>query len=197
MQTQAEAITGHGRDLNNALGNLGPFAEDAAVLVDILNRQQPAVQRLIANTGVVFEALTERGDQLRELIENSNRVFATTAERDEELRQAFVALPTFERESRQTIDRLTEFARETDPLVTQLRPAGARALADADRPRGARPGPRGLLPRPRPADRRVAARLPRRRAHAAGPAPAARRSSIRSGASSTPCSTPSASTSAS
>ena len=128
MQTQAEAITGHGRDLNNALGNLGPFAEDAAVLVDILNRQQPAVQRLIANTGVVFGALTERGDQLRELIENSNRVFATTAERDEELRQAFVALPTFERESRQTIDRLTEFARETDPLVTQLRPA-ARELS--------------------------------------------------------------------
>ena len=128
MQTQAEAITGHGRDLNNALGNLGPFAEDAAVLVDILNRQQPAVQRLIANTGVVFEALTERGDQLRDLIENSNRVFATTAERDEELRQAFVALPTFERESRLTIDRLTEFARETDPLVTQLRPA-ARELS--------------------------------------------------------------------
>ena len=44
MQTQAEAIAGHGRDLNDALGNLGPFAEDAAVLVDILNRQEPAVR---------------------------------------------------------------------------------------------------------------------------------------------------------
>jgi phospholipid/cholesterol/gamma-HCH transport system substrate-binding protein len=128
MQTQAEAISGHGRDVNDALGNLGPFAEDASELVDILNRQQPAVQRLISDTGVVFEALTERDGQLRDLIENSNRVFQTTARRDRELQETFVALPTFERESRETINRLTQFARETDPLVTQLRPA-ARELS--------------------------------------------------------------------
>ena len=35
--------TATGRDLNDALGNLGPFAEDTATLVDILNRQQGAV----------------------------------------------------------------------------------------------------------------------------------------------------------
>ena len=128
MQTQAQAIGGHGRDLNDALGNLGPFAVDAAELVDILNRQEPAVRNLISNTGVVFEALTERNGQLRELIENSNTVFRTTAQRDRELQEAFVALPTFERESRQTVDRLARFARDTDPLVTQLRPA-ARELS--------------------------------------------------------------------
>ena len=128
MQTQAEAIGGHGRDLNDALGNLGPFAEDAAELVDILNRQEPAVERLISNTGVVFEALTERDGQLAELIDNSNRVFQTTAQRDRELQETFIALPTFERESRETITRLTQFARETNPLVTQLRPA-ARELS--------------------------------------------------------------------
>jgi phospholipid/cholesterol/gamma-HCH transport system substrate-binding protein len=127
-QTQAEAIAGHGRDLNDALGNLGPFAEDASELVDILNRQEPAVQRLIADTGVVFEALTERNGQLRDLIENSNRVFQTTAQRDRELQETFVALPTFERESRETVNRVTQFARDTDPLVTQLRPA-ARELS--------------------------------------------------------------------
>ena len=33
MQTQAEALDGHGRDLNDALGNLAPFAEDAGRLV--------------------------------------------------------------------------------------------------------------------------------------------------------------------
>jgi virulence factor Mce-like protein len=128
IQTQAQAIGPHGRDFNDALGNLGPFADDAAELVDILNRQQPAVRRLISNAGVVFDALTERDGQLRSLIENSNQVFATTAQRDRELQQSFVALPTFERESRQTVSRLTEFAHDTDPLVTQLRPA-ARELS--------------------------------------------------------------------
>jgi phospholipid/cholesterol/gamma-HCH transport system substrate-binding protein len=128
MQTQAVAIEGHGRDVNDALGNLGPFAEDASELVDILNRQDAAVSQLISNTGVVFEALTERDGQLRSLIENADRVFATTASRDRELQEAFIALPTFERESRETVTRLTEFARETDPLITQLRPA-ARELS--------------------------------------------------------------------
>jgi phospholipid/cholesterol/gamma-HCH transport system substrate-binding protein len=128
MQTQAQAITGQGSDLNDALGNLGPFAQDASELVDILNREQPAVQQLIANTGVVFEALTARDGQLRDLIENSNSVFQTTASRDRQLEETFIALPTFERESRATIRRLTQFADNTDPLVTQLRPA-ARELS--------------------------------------------------------------------
>lgn len=136
MVEQAKGIGDHGRDVNDALGNLGPFAEDTATLVDILNRQEGAVTGLISNTGVVFEALTDRGDQLRSLIENSNRVFATTAERDEELKQAFLALPTFERESAVTLDRLSEFARDTDPLVTQLRPA-ARELSPTLRDLGA------------------------------------------------------------
>ncbi len=128
MQTQAQAIGGHGRDLNDALGNIGPLAEDASVLVDILNRQQPAVTRLISDTGVVFEALTEREGQLSDLITNSNRVFQTTASRDRELQETFVALPTFEREAQQTVERLTQFSRDTDPLVDQLRPA-ARELS--------------------------------------------------------------------
>jgi virulence factor Mce-like protein len=128
MQTQAQAIGDNGRDLNDALGNLGPFAQDASELVDILNREQPAVQQLIANTGVVFQALTERDGQLRDLIVNSNRVFQTTASRDQQLKEAFVALPTFERESRATVARITRFANNANPLVTQLRPA-ARELS--------------------------------------------------------------------
>ena len=55
-------------------------------------------------------------------------MFATTAARDQELQDAFVALPTFEDESRQTLNRLSQFAANTDPLVDQLRPA-ARELS--------------------------------------------------------------------
>jgi phospholipid/cholesterol/gamma-HCH transport system substrate-binding protein len=128
MQTQAQAIGNNGQDLNDALGNLAPFAEDTADIVDILNRQEGAVSRLVANTGIVFQALSERDGQLRSLIQNSNTVFATTASRDEQLKAAFRALPTFEKESRLTFNRLDEFATETDPLVTQLRPA-ARELS--------------------------------------------------------------------
>jgi phospholipid/cholesterol/gamma-HCH transport system substrate-binding protein len=128
MQNQGEAIANQGQNLNDALGNLGPFADDTATLVGILNRQSGALSQLISNTGVVVGALNERGDQLTSLIRNTNTVFATTAARDDDLKAAFVALPTFEKESKTTLARLTQFSKQTNPLVTQLRPA-ARELS--------------------------------------------------------------------
>ena len=62
------------------------------------------------------------------LITNANRVFATTAARNRELAQSFMALPTFERETTATVNRLARFSRATNPLITQLRPA-ARQLS--------------------------------------------------------------------
>jgi virulence factor Mce-like protein len=128
MQEQARAVRGHGADLNAAFGNLGPFAEDAQQIVAILNRQQAAVTRLISNGATVFEALSERDGQLRSMITNLDTVFSTTASRDRQLKESFTALPTFQRESRATLGRLDRFARNADPLVTQLRPA-ARELS--------------------------------------------------------------------
>jgi phospholipid/cholesterol/gamma-HCH transport system substrate-binding protein len=128
MQESAKAIGPHGRDVNAALGNLGPFADDANEIVGILHRQDAAVRALVSNSATVFEALSERDGQLRSMVQNLNTVFATTARRDEELKQSFVALPTFQRETRNTLARLDAFATSADPLVTQLRPA-ARELS--------------------------------------------------------------------
>ena len=128
MDQLAVASEGRGADVNAALGELAPFAEDTNTLLRILNAQQPTVRRLVADTGTVFDALSERDGQLRRLIENSNRVFATTAARNRELADTFRVLPTFERESTLTVNRLAAFARTANPLVTQLRPA-ARQLS--------------------------------------------------------------------
>lgn len=123
MQGLALSVSGRGRDLSEAIGNLSPTAQDGTELLTILNNQQTAVSRLVANTGVVFDALGQRGDQLRQLIDNSNQVFSTTADRNEQLRQIFQILPTFETESTTTLRALDAFTRNADPLVTQLRPA--------------------------------------------------------------------------
>jgi phospholipid/cholesterol/gamma-HCH transport system substrate-binding protein len=128
MEQQGIALNGRGQDLNDALGNLTPFAQDLDKLLAILRVQKQETSRLVRNTGVVFDALSERDGQLTDLISNSNRVFQTTARRDEELRQAFIAFPTFEDQSRAISVRLTKFANNTNPLITQLRPA-ARQLS--------------------------------------------------------------------
>jgi phospholipid/cholesterol/gamma-HCH transport system substrate-binding protein len=123
MQAQSQAVDGRARDISDVLGNLEPFAQDADEILQVLNSQEGAVRQVVRNTGVVFDALSERRGQLGSLIRNSNRVFTTTAQRDAELRDLFRVFPTFNREAEQTVDRLTQFAVDTDPLVTQLRPA--------------------------------------------------------------------------
>jgi phospholipid/cholesterol/gamma-HCH transport system substrate-binding protein len=128
MQDQARGVRGRAQDLSDVLGNLEPFADDTNRILRVLNSQEGAVRQLVSNTGVVFDAISERRGQLQGLIRNSNTVFTTTAQRDTELRELFTVLPTFNREARTTVNRLTEFSRDTNPLITQLRPA-ARELS--------------------------------------------------------------------
>jgi len=123
VQTQAQALDGRGQALNDALGNLAPFAEDTTKILEVLNRQKAGVRQLVRNTGEVFDALSERDGQLAGVITNSNRVFATTAARDADLQAAFKALPTFEKESQTTLKRLSRFSAKANPVVTDLRPA--------------------------------------------------------------------------
>jgi virulence factor Mce-like protein len=119
---------GNAEALNDALGQLTPFAEETDDVLAVLRGQRDATQRFIRDTGYVFDALTERRGQLRELIRNSNRTWEAIASRDTELADTFRVFPTFLRESRATTERLSAFADETNPLVNQLRPA-ARELS--------------------------------------------------------------------
>jgi phospholipid/cholesterol/gamma-HCH transport system substrate-binding protein len=128
QQEVSIALRHRGADLSAAIGNLGPFASDLDRLLRILDTQRIATRGFVRDTGEVFQALSERRGQLRGLIENSERVFRTTAERNQSLQDAFVALPTFLDEQRLTLDRLERFATDTNPLITQLRPA-ARELS--------------------------------------------------------------------
>jgi virulence factor Mce-like protein len=128
MQGAAAALHGRGDDLSAAIAELDPFAEQTNRVLRILDSQRLAVHQLIRSGGEVFQALSERKGQLRGLIQNSATVFATTARRNQQLADTFRILPTFQRESRATLDRLDRFAANTDPLVQQLRPA-ARQLS--------------------------------------------------------------------
>ncbi len=128
LDQQGRGLKNRGADLNAALGNLAPFERDLTTILEILNEQERDVSRLVNNTGVVFDALTERDGQLSSLITSSNQVFETTASRDEKLKEIFTVFPTFLAESRTTATRVTRFAKNTDPLITQLRPA-ARELS--------------------------------------------------------------------
>jgi phospholipid/cholesterol/gamma-HCH transport system substrate-binding protein len=120
-----QGISARGRagEISAALANLTPFAEDTDQILRVLRAQGTATRTLIRDTGEVFGALTERRGQLRGLIRNSNRTWQAIASRDRQLAETFVVFPTFLRESRATTRRVTSFANDANPLVTQLRPA--------------------------------------------------------------------------
>ncbi|HEY5143292.1 MAG TPA: MlaD family protein [Solirubrobacteraceae bacterium] len=125
---QALAVTGRGRDINDSIALLDPLEEQATALTKVLNRDPPAISRLVRNTGVVFSALSARGGQLRSLIRNANTVFSTTGKLNTQLAATFTALPTFEQESALTLDRIVQTTKTAGPLVNQLKPV-AQQLA--------------------------------------------------------------------
>ncbi|MEA2353021.1 MAG: phospholipid/cholesterol/gamma-HCH transport system substrate-binding protein [Thermoleophilaceae bacterium] len=126
----AGGLAGRGQDINDALGNLPPFADDSTQLLRTLDVQHRAVRRLVRDTGVVFGALGRRQGELSALVRAGDRVLATTAARDRDLADTVRILPTTLAELRPTLVDLRGLTADAGPVVHDLRP-GARALAPA------------------------------------------------------------------
>ncbi len=122
MKNAAVGIEGRGQDLNEAFGNVGPFSTDATSVLRILNSQQTDLKGLIRDTGTVFDALGARDGQLTNAIRQSNTTFGAIASRDQALADTIQIFPTFNEETRLTLNRLATFALDTQPLVNDLKP---------------------------------------------------------------------------
>jgi ABC-type transporter Mla subunit MlaD len=123
MQEASVAIGGRGQDLSNAIGEFEPTFTEFDRLFRVLDTQRLAVRQLFRNGATTFEALRGRQGELASLIRNSNTVFQTTARRDEDIEALFRAFPTFEDQSKLTLERLKTFSLDADPVVRQLVPA--------------------------------------------------------------------------
>jgi phospholipid/cholesterol/gamma-HCH transport system substrate-binding protein len=128
MQGAGLAINGQGQSLNDAFGNLGPFASDASDVLGTLRQQDQALRTLVHDTGDVFAALTDHDQALAGAIVGANRTFGALASQSRALSDTFKIFPTFENESRLTLDRLKGFAEDAGPVFNDLRPV-ARDLS--------------------------------------------------------------------
>ena len=120
--TLADATRGRQVDLNEALGSLPVWVENAQGLVDVLEDRRRNLRGLIRNTGATFGALTRDERALRTLIVRNRQVMETLSSRRESLFETFQVFPTFLRESRATFTRLSRFSRDTEPLLRDLEP---------------------------------------------------------------------------
>ncbi|MFL5866174.1 MAG: MlaD family protein [Thermoleophilaceae bacterium] len=124
------------QNFNDALGNAAPFFEAGTRLLTPLDDQEIALRRLVRNTGRVFGAISRENGALRGLIVNGNDTFGALASRDQALADTFQVFPTFLTETRATVRRLESFARNANPLATDLKQP-ARDLAPTLRDLGA------------------------------------------------------------
>ncbi|MDX6688553.1 MAG: phospholipid/cholesterol/gamma-HCH transport system substrate-binding protein [Solirubrobacteraceae bacterium] len=118
----AQAGAGRGQDLNDALGNLGVFAENAQGVVDVLNRRHEALTNLVKNTGRTFEQVTRNESALSTLISTNSELFTELGARSDSLAQSVRILPTFLDETKATLARLRVFSINTEPLIRDLEP---------------------------------------------------------------------------
>jgi len=128
MQNSALAVNGRGLDLNDAFGNLGPFASDASDVLGTLRSQEQSLRTLVHDTGDVFAALTDHDQALAGAVVGANRTFGALASQSRALSDTFKIFPTFENESRLTLNRLKPFAEDARPVFHDLRPV-ARNLS--------------------------------------------------------------------
>lgn len=114
---QADAVEGHGDQLNQAFGVLPMFFSDSNDLMTVLHRQDRALSRVFSNTAKIFEAIDSRPGQLTQLILTSNRLLRVTANRSQQLTETFNEFPEFLRQARQTTEEFDEFANGTQNLI--------------------------------------------------------------------------------
>ncbi len=118
----AKATDGREEDINNSLGNLPTFVENAQSVVDILNKRRETLGSLVRETGQTFEAVTRNEGALQNLIVDNATTFRTLSDKRERLAETIVAFPTFLQESRATLRRLSKFSNDTTPLIQDLKP---------------------------------------------------------------------------
>lgn len=126
QRTQADALDGHGADINAALGELPTFVEEVDRLSATLDAQGSAVQESVARTGDVFAAIGRRQGDLRRLVTAGDRAFTAIGARNDRLADIFRALPAFQREVSATLPAVTAVGDRGLPVVRRLQPVAAQ-----------------------------------------------------------------------
>jgi phospholipid/cholesterol/gamma-HCH transport system substrate-binding protein len=115
----AVATNGRGEQINSGFAELEPFVEGANKLFTILASQEGAVRAVVHNTGVLFDALTERDHQFRGLLVNGERTFHALAASSAQWAEAFRLLPAFEHGATATLREFDSLATAASPVLEE------------------------------------------------------------------------------
>ncbi len=114
---------GRGEEANRAAPYLSPALGSTRKLVEKLNADQPALERLIRETSVAVSALAETNGTITDLVTNTNTSLGAIADENASLAQALDLLPQTLRRGSTTFVNLRAALDDLDKLVAASKPA--------------------------------------------------------------------------
>jgi phospholipid/cholesterol/gamma-HCH transport system substrate-binding protein len=128
IKGSADMLRGRGPEINRAVRYLNPALSTGARLFRELSRDEPLLERFLADSGRFVNALAERQQDVSGLVSNANLTFRALGAQQEALAEAVELLPPFMRRANTTFVNLRAALDDVDPLVDVAIPA-ARRLA--------------------------------------------------------------------
>ena len=136
IKGSADMLRGRGAEINRAVTYLNPALSTGARLFRELSRDEPLLERFIADSGRFVNALAERQEDVSGLVSNANLTFRALGAQQEALAEAVELLPPFMRRANTTFVNLRAALDDVDPLVEVSIPAARRLAPFLDAARG-------------------------------------------------------------
>lgn len=130
MQDTAKGFAGQGSTGGRALVELQLLVSDLGGLTKTLDDQTPALKSALRDSTTVFNAATAQRGALTKAFVESERVFRQTGDQEAALTAVVERLPDFLANTKRGTKAIEQFAQDTGPATTRLRPT-AKALAPA------------------------------------------------------------------
>jgi phospholipid/cholesterol/gamma-HCH transport system substrate-binding protein len=128
-------VSGRGPDIKKFLQLLGPTAQQARTISDLLADRRTELTGLVHNLGQLSKGIAVDDHQLGSLVDTSDTTVRALASQDAQLGSALSQLPANLSQTRQTLSSLTSFAAQLTPTATALVPVVnrlPRTLKDAN-----------------------------------------------------------------
>ena len=117
------ALAGNPENLNEAIRLGAPALDDLHAALRLLGRQNTVIRDLNVDSDEIIGKLADRRTDVAAFIDNAGEAAAASAERSDDLSRDFDLLDDFLAELQPTMVELGNVARESTPLLTDLRGA--------------------------------------------------------------------------
>ncbi|WP_320669355.1 MlaD family protein [Patulibacter defluvii] len=129
LATAGDGLDGRGRELGDALAQLGPTARQGRRITAALADRDRLIRQLVHDLTLVADATGDDGERVGQLLDDLGGTLGSLGQQDAALRRSLRRLPSTLRHASSTVDRTSDLIRTATRTARTLRPAIRRLPA--------------------------------------------------------------------